>query len=51
MTKKSNIIAKTTPVIPRICLSINLVLIDKPDQGVMKAHSAKRLGLSGADGR
>ena len=40
MTKKSNIIAKTTPVIPRICLSINLVLIDKPDQGVMKAHSA-----------
>lgn len=40
MPKHPNIITKTTPVIPRMCLSINAALIDKPDQGVMKAHSA-----------
>lgn len=40
MPKQSNIIIKTTPVIPRMCLSTNAALIDKPNQSVMKAHSA-----------
>jgi hypothetical protein len=39
MSKESKI-TKTTPVVPRMCLSINTALIDKPDQGVMKADSA-----------
>ncbi|OPH84677.1 plasmid replication protein, CyRepA1 family [Nitrobacter vulgaris] len=40
MSQRKDIKAKTTPVIPRMSLSINTALIDKPDQGVMKAHSA-----------
>lgn len=40
MSKQSNIMTKTTTVIPRMSLSINAALIDKPHQDVMKVHSA-----------